>query len=87
MFYDTTVTATCLPHTGFAGVWTPATHAELNFQSVAAESIRGRKSLAQFAGGMGTGLAGERQVLQQRPFCLAVVEGVFRIPEPSDHCF
>ena len=27
--YNTTVPATCLPHTGFAGVWTPATHAEL----------------------------------------------------------
>ena len=26
--YDTTVPATCLSHTGFAGVWTPATHAE-----------------------------------------------------------
>ena len=26
--YNTTVPATCLPHTGFAGVWTPATHAE-----------------------------------------------------------
>ena len=28
--YNTTVPTTCLPHTGFAGVWTPATHAELN---------------------------------------------------------
>ena len=27
--YNITVPATCLPHTGFAGVWTPATHAEL----------------------------------------------------------
>ena len=27
--YNTTVPATCLPHTGFAGVWTPATYAEL----------------------------------------------------------
>ena len=27
--YNTTVSATCLPHTGFAGVWTPATYAEL----------------------------------------------------------
>ena len=26
--YNTTVPATCLPHTGFAGAWTPATHAE-----------------------------------------------------------
>ena len=25
--YNTTVPAPCLPHTGFAGVWTPATHA------------------------------------------------------------
>ena len=24
------VPATCLPHTGFAGVWTPATHTELS---------------------------------------------------------
>ena len=28
--YNTTVPATCLPHTGFAGVWTPATHAEFS---------------------------------------------------------
>ena len=28
--YNTTVPTTCLPHTGFAGVRTPATHAELN---------------------------------------------------------
>ena len=27
--YNTTVPTTCLPHTGFAGVWTPSTHAEL----------------------------------------------------------
>ena len=27
--YNITVPATCLPHTGFAGVWTLATHAEL----------------------------------------------------------
>ena len=27
--YNTTVPATCSPHTGFAGVWTPATHANL----------------------------------------------------------
>ena len=26
--YDNTVSTTCLPHTGFAGVWTQATHAE-----------------------------------------------------------
>ena len=28
--YNTTVQATCLPHTGFASVWTPATHAEFS---------------------------------------------------------
>ena len=28
--YNITVPATCLPHTGFAGVWTPATHAEFS---------------------------------------------------------
>ena len=28
--YNTTVPATCLPHIGFAGVWTPATHAEFS---------------------------------------------------------
>ena len=28
--YNTTVPATCLPHTGFAGVWTPATHTSLS---------------------------------------------------------
>ena len=28
--YNTTVPAICLPHTGFAGVWTPATHAEFS---------------------------------------------------------
>ena len=27
--YNTTVPTACLPHTGFAGVWTPVTHAEL----------------------------------------------------------
>ena len=26
--YNTTVSTACLPHTGFAGAWTPATHAE-----------------------------------------------------------
>ena len=29
IFLNITGPATCLPHTGFAGVWTPATHAEL----------------------------------------------------------
>ena len=28
--YNTTVPAPCLPHTGFTGVWTPATHAEFS---------------------------------------------------------
>ena len=30
MFITPTVPATCLPHTGFAGVWTPATHARFS---------------------------------------------------------
>ena len=34
--YSTTVTTTCLPHTGFAGVWTPATRAELICHQIAA---------------------------------------------------
>ena len=28
--YNITIPATCLPHTGFAGVWTLATHAEFS---------------------------------------------------------